>query len=115
MSDLRAVLEAQAAVLERTGRDAMAQAATLRALAARVSEPAAAPDRPAYDPQLPFGARLLRVREVCSLLAIKPTTLRKWCREGIVPKPQLMGGSTRNPRWLSTEIEALQQRRAAAA
>lgn len=114
MADLRAVLEAQAAVLERTGRDAMAQAATLRALAARVSEPAPAPARIEPAPAGP-RPRLLRVSEVCEALNIKPTTLRKWCREGIVPRPHLLGGSTRNPRWPSTEIEALQRRRAAAA
>lgn len=111
--DLRAVLEAQAAVLERTGRDAMAQAATLRALAARVSEPAPGPAR--IEPAPAPRPRLLRVREVCEALGIRPTTLRKWCRDGIVPRPQLLGGSTRNPRWLSAEIEALQRRRAAAA
>ena len=51
--------------------------------------------------------RLVRNDEAAQMLGVSTTTLWRYCRDGVVPKPVKLGGSTR---WRVDELEAAIER-----
>ena len=50
--------------------------------------------------------RFLRMKEVIEMLSISRSTLYRWIKKGIFPRPILIGGSgTRAVRWQRSVIE----------
>ena len=51
---------------------------------------------------------LLKQREVATLFGVHPSTIWRWCKAGLIPKPVKVGRGT--SRWLKAEVEAALQR-----
>lgn len=60
--------------------------------------------------KLPVPASLMTAREVAEHFKCNVSTIWRWLRQGLLPKPLKIAGSTR---WRRADIEALTEREAA--